>query len=159
VLWESVSGRLGDSVWAFSVLILLVEKVLVDLGVGVVCPYGRCCASWLLELLVWANRRVGPCWVCTTVQSLLFVIRYRISILDWEAVPQRGIPYVHIGRNIVLYSRSLFSIDNSECSKKVSLRTQLRTWVFGYGISHVLTYPSTVLRNRSKLLMYWYIVG
>jgi hypothetical protein len=40
-----VSGRLGDSVSAFSVLVLLVEKVLVDLGVGVVCPYGRCCAS------------------------------------------------------------------------------------------------------------------
>jgi hypothetical protein len=40
-----VSCRLGGSVWAFSVLVLLVEKVLVDLGVGVVCPYGRCCAS------------------------------------------------------------------------------------------------------------------
>jgi hypothetical protein len=40
-----VSGRLDDSVRAFSVLVLLVKKVLVDLGVGVVGPYGRCCAS------------------------------------------------------------------------------------------------------------------
>jgi hypothetical protein len=30
-------------------------------------------------------------------------------------VPQREIPYVQIGFNIVLYSRSLFSSDNSEC--------------------------------------------
>ena len=30
-------------------------------------------------------------------------------------MPQRGIPYVHMGRSIVLYSRSLFSIDICEC--------------------------------------------
>jgi len=29
-------------------------------------------------------------------------------------VPQRGIPYVHIGFSIVLYSRSLFSSDKSD---------------------------------------------
>jgi len=30
-------------------------------------------------------------------------------------MPQRGIPYVHMGRSIVLHSRSLFSIDICEC--------------------------------------------
>ena len=30
-------------------------------------------------------------------------------------MPQRGLPYVHMGRNIVLYSRSLFPIDICEC--------------------------------------------
>ena len=29
-------------------------------------------------------------------------------------MPQREIPYVHIGFSIVLYSRSLFSSDNSD---------------------------------------------
>jgi hypothetical protein len=30
-------------------------------------------------------------------------------------MPQRGIPYVHIGHSNVLYSRSLFSVDICEC--------------------------------------------
>jgi AraC-like DNA-binding protein len=50
----------------------------------------------------------------TTVRNTLFCERCKISMLDWEAVPQRGIPYVHIGRSIVLYSRILFSIDSSD---------------------------------------------
>jgi hypothetical protein len=50
----------------------------------------------------------------TIVRNTLFWKRCKISMLDWEAVPQRGIPYVHIGFNIVLYSISLFSSDNSD---------------------------------------------
>ena len=51
----------------------------------------------------------------TIVRNTLFWKRCSIVILDWEAMPQRGIPYVHMGRSIVLYSRSLFSIDICEC--------------------------------------------
>jgi hypothetical protein len=51
----------------------------------------------------------------TIVRNTLFWKRCSIAILDWEAMPHRGIPYVHIGRSNILYSRSLFSIDICEC--------------------------------------------
>jgi len=35
-------------------------------------------------------------------------------MLKWEAVPQSGMPYVHIGFSIVLYSRNLFAKDSSD---------------------------------------------
>jgi hypothetical protein len=51
----------------------------------------------------------------TIVLKTLFWKRCKISMSDWKAVPQRGVPYVQISFNIVLYSRSLFSSDNSDC--------------------------------------------
>ena len=36
----------------------------------------------------------------TIVRNTLFWKRCSIVILDLEAMPQRGIPYVHMGRNI-----------------------------------------------------------
>ena len=48
------------------------------------------------------------------VLKTLFWKRCKISMLEWEAVPQRGIPYVNIGFSTVLYNRSLFSSDNSD---------------------------------------------
>jgi hypothetical protein len=100
------------------------------------CSSSRMGISWfgcLSSLSLWATlcfvtstRTIGICrsarssllgmYHCafTIVRNTLFWKRCKISILDWEAVLQRGILYVHIGRSIVLYSRCLFAIDSSE---------------------------------------------
>jgi hypothetical protein len=44
------------------------------LSAGVVYTCGRRCASWLLGRLVLTDRRVGCCFVRTTVHSLFFVV-------------------------------------------------------------------------------------
>jgi hypothetical protein len=57
-----VAGQLGYIVGAFSVVVLPVGWVLVDLGVGVVCPCERRCAS---------SRTVGMCIsACSTLLGM-----------------------------------------------------------------------------------------
>jgi hypothetical protein len=77
-----VSNQVGRIVWAVSVSVLPVGWVLVDLGEGVVYPYGWRCASWLLlGRLVWADRRVGCGLVRATVRLLLVLTLYFESVV------------------------------------------------------------------------------
>jgi hypothetical protein len=46
----------------------------------------------------------------TIVRRILFWKRCRISIFEWEAEPQRGIPYVHTGFNIDLSCALLYIV-------------------------------------------------
>jgi len=70
-------------------------------------------------------------------------------MLEWEAVPQSGIPYVHIGFSIVLYnSRSLFTSDNSDLLPKIQyIRLNERSGCFLLAWMHK---DSTRLLKMSK---------